>query len=57
MNKENKKQSGYTLLEYAAGAALLVSLLYAGINIMGGGIESLLTGIGNWASSQTTKLP
>jgi hypothetical protein len=57
MLQKNKKQKGYTLLEYAAGAALLVSLLYVGVNLMGTGIQGLLSSIGAWAGQQSTKLP
>ena len=57
-NKKTKqKQRGYTLLEYAAGATVLLALLYAGLNTMGSGIRDLLGGIGTWASAQTTGLP
>jgi hypothetical protein len=51
-----KKQRGYTLLEYAAGAAVLMGLLYLGVQAMGGGIQDLLTSIGEWARSRSSDL-
>lgn len=55
--KIGKKQKGYTLLEYAAGATVLLALLYGGLNAMGNGIQDLLTGIGTWAAQQDASLP
>ena len=52
-----KKQKGYTLLEYAAGATVLMSLLYGGLNAMGNGIQDLMAGIGTWAAQQDASLP
>lgn len=54
--KRNNKRKGYTLLEYAAGAAVLMGILYAGLNTMGSGVRDLLDGVGQWASSQKSNL-
>lgn len=56
-NIKRKKQKGYTLLEYSAGAAILMGILYVGVNAMGSGIKDLMTGVGSWASQQTSSLP
>lgn len=48
--KENKKkQSGYTLLEYCAGAALIAGIIWVALNAMGQNITTLLNAIGQWA--------
>jgi len=47
-----KKDRGYTLLEYAVGAAVLVGIIVAGLNAMGSGVVNLFNGIGEWASGQ-----
>lgn len=54
--QKTKRQRGYTLLEYAAGAAVLMGLLYLGVQAMGGGIQDLLTSIGEWARSRSSDL-
>jgi hypothetical protein len=59
MNKKNrlfglrgkKKQAGYTLLEYCAGAAVLLGLVIGAINLMGGSLQTLAQGISDWAQS------
>jgi hypothetical protein len=55
--KHHRNQRGYTLLEYAAGATVLLALLYAGLNTMGTGIKDLMGGIGTWAAAQSASLP
>ena len=51
-----KKQRGYTLLEYAAGAAVLMGLLYIGVQALGGGVQDLLEAVGVWARSRSGDL-
>jgi hypothetical protein len=50
--KQQKKQKGFTLLEYAAGAAVIIGIVWLGVNTMGDGISNMLEAIGNWASQQ-----
>lgn len=54
--RRNRKQSGYTLLEYAAGAALLMGVLYVGLRALGGSLEGLLTSISNFAQRRGQEL-
>jgi hypothetical protein len=54
--KRVKSQKGFTLLEYAAGAAVLMGLLYIGVQAMGGGIQDLLTSVGDWARTRSSDL-
>ena len=58
MQKRNRKNNrrGYTLLEYSAGAAILMGILYTGLNSMGTGIKDLLNGVGVWATAQKDNL-
>jgi Flp pilus assembly pilin Flp len=46
---KNKNEKGYTLLEYCAGAVIVVTLVYQGLNTLGGDLKQFLTGIGEWA--------
>lgn len=59
MKKTTKRpnEAGYTLLEYAAGAAILIGILFAGLTALGNGTNDLLKGVGDWARSQTSRLP
>ena len=57
INKPNNyKQSGYTLLEYSAGAAIIMGILYFSLNALGTGVKDLMQGVGTWASDQKSNL-
>ncbi len=47
-----KKQRGLALLEYCAGAAVIVAVIWGAMNTMGGSISDLFGRIGNWAEGQ-----
>lgn len=47
-----KKERGYTLLEYAVGAAVIMGIVITGLSGMAGQINSLFGAIGNWAAGQ-----
>lgn len=51
-----KRSRGYTLLEYAAGAAILAGILYAALNLMGDGMKDLAGSIGSWATERGQEL-
>ena len=51
-----RRQKGYTLLEYAAGAAVLMGLLYIGVQALGGGVQDLLEAVGAWARARSGDL-
>jgi Flp pilus assembly pilin Flp len=50
--KATKRQRGYTLLEYCAGAAIIAGVLWAALGRLGGDISDLLDGIGQWAQDR-----
>ncbi len=56
MKREKKriagKQAGYTLLEYVAGASILLAVVYFGLNQMGQGLREFFVGVGSWATHQ-----
>lgn len=62
MNKKNrliairrkKNESGYTLLEYCAGAAVIIGVLAVALNTLGAHLSSFLGAIGTWADSKAT---
>lgn len=54
---KNKNEKGYTLLEYCAGAVVVVTLVYSGLNTLGKDLNQFLTGIGTWAKSTKIQTP
>lgn len=54
--RNRRKESAFTLLEYCAGAAVLMVLIWGAINAMGGNVADLLDSIGNWASSRSAEI-
>jgi Flp pilus assembly pilin Flp len=53
---KNGQERGYTLLEYAAGAALIAIIVGITISAIGGGFQSLGTNIGAWATREGNDL-
>ena len=51
-----RKEQGFTLLEYCAGAAVLISIVYGGLTIMGGNLKEFFVGVGTWVGTKTTSL-
>ena len=47
---------GFTLLEYCAGAAVLITLVYGAVSTMGTNIGGFLTNIGAWATKQAAEV-
>ena len=49
---KRRKQRGYTLLEYCAGAAILGGIIYVGMTNMGNSLSGALSSIGAWATGR-----
>ena len=64
MKKSDKKllriikrdESGYTLLEYCAGAAVIAGVLWIALSGLGDQITNLLERIGQWASNRADQV-
>ena len=59
MNQGNKlngrgrrKERGFTLLEYCAGAAVLLIIIWVAMRSMGNQVGGLLEEIGQWSTKQ-----
>jgi hypothetical protein len=50
--RASKRERGYTLLEYCAGAAIIASILWTALNSLGGDLSSLLGAVGGWANAR-----
>jgi len=53
---KRRKQLGYTLLEYCAGAAILGGIVYAGMTTMGGNLSGAFVNIGAWATERGNQM-
>lgn len=49
----SKKERGYTLLEYCAGAAIIAGILWTALNNLGADLAGLLNAVGAWSNSRT----
>lgn len=56
VNSRRKKESGFSLLEYCAGAAVIMVTIWAALNLMGQNVSGLLGAIGDWATSRATEI-
>jgi hypothetical protein len=55
----SRRQRGFTLLEYCAGAAVLIAVVYVGMEQFGAGLKEYFEALGAWAKSNkpTIKTP
>lgn len=51
-----RREAGYSLLEYAAGAAILLTIMFGGMQVMKNGIDSTFTSISNWMTNKAQNL-
>lgn len=54
--KSYKKQRGFTLLEYCAGAAILAGIVWLALGRFGMSVSGLIDGLSNWMDSRTTEI-
>jgi Flp pilus assembly pilin Flp len=52
----SKRERGYTLLEYCAGAAIIAGILFTALQNLGGSLATLLDAVGNWSNSRAGDL-
>lgn len=50
--RNRKNEKGYTLLEYCAGAAIILGVLYGALNALGTDLQNLLGSMGGWANNR-----
>lgn len=51
-----RRQRGYTLLEYCAGAAIIATVMGTALNAMGTNFTKFTTAINDWAGTKATAL-
>ena len=54
--KYTNKERGFTLLEYCAGAAKVMGVLFTAIGKVGAGADTLLTNIGTRLTAEAAKI-
>jgi hypothetical protein len=54
--QRERRERGYTLLEYCAGAAIITGILWGSLSYLGNSMENLLRGVGDWAQSRATEI-
>ena len=52
----NKKERGYALLEYCAGAAIIAGIILVALQGLGGHLSTLMDAVGTWAQSRAGDL-
>lgn len=56
LSLHKRKEGGYTLLEYCAGASVILIIVWAALNQMGASVGGLLNSIGAWADGQASAI-
>ena len=53
VRRKSRKEEGFTLLEYAGGAAVLAGLVFLGFRVFGQSLDSLYQGLAAWTNERT----
>ena len=56
LHRPKGSERGFSLLEYCAGAAVIMVTVWAALNAMGTNISNLLGAIGEWATKRQTEI-
>lgn len=54
--RKTAEDSGYTLLEYCAGAAVIAGVVFGALHTLGGNMEALLAALGTWADNRAAEI-
>ena len=50
-NKNERRERGFTLLEYCAGAAIIAGVLWGTLTMFGTSLTGMMTSVSDWAST------
>ena len=53
---EKRAERGFTLLEYCAGAVVLLSIVYVAMRGMGSSLADFMSAIGDWAKGRGNEI-
>ena len=51
-----KREGGFALLEYCAGEAVILVVIWGAMQALGDNISTLLGAVGSWATSRATEI-
>ena len=51
-NRQNRREQGLTLLEYAVGAAVLAGIVVGAMTTFGQGLQTYFQNLNEWMSAQ-----
>ena len=51
-----RKERGFALLEYCAGATIILVVVWASVQAMGVNVGDMVSAIGEWASQRATEI-
>lgn len=54
---KSKTQKGFTLLEYCAGAAVIIGIAFAGMTALGEGVGDYFDALETWIRGNSAQLP
>ncbi len=52
--KRKNSEKGFSLLEYCAGAAVMICIVYGAVYALGGNMRDLMNSIGSWVTKTST---
>ena len=53
--KTSRRERGFTLLEYCAGAAVLIAVVYVGMDAFGQSLSAYFVALGTWLTNHQPK--
>ena len=53
---KRRDQRGITLLEYCAGAAILLGIIWGAMSLLGTNVSKLLASVAGWADREATTI-
>ncbi len=56
IKRRGSDESGFTLLEYCAGAAVIIGVVWVALDTMGGNLGDFLKAVGDWADKRTEQI-
>lgn len=56
MVRRARSERGLSLLEYAAGATVLITIVYVGMTALGENIDAYLDAIGAWTQGEAAEI-
>ena len=54
IKRRGSNESGFTLLEYCAGAAVIVGIIWASLSALGTNLKGFLGSLSTWVSARNT---